>query len=83
MLNVLLIAPLFFELLSNIPKKKSNSSEEPNSDDDFISMESFRTNDLPKSTNGNKDLQAHCVVFSVLMYFKMTLIMTKRKQVVF
>ena len=83
MLNVLLSAPLFFQLFSDIAKQKSNSSEDPNSDDDFISTKSFRTNDVPKSTNGNTDLQAHCVAFSVLMYFKMTLRMMKRKQVVF
>ena len=83
MSNVLLGAHLFFQLFSDIAKQKSNSSEDPNSDDDFISTKSFRTNDVPKSTNGNTDLQAHFVALSVLMYFKTTLRMMKRKQVVF
>ena len=83
MLNVLLSAPLFFQLFSDIAKQKSNSSEDPNSDDNFFSTKSFRTNDFPKSTDGNTDLQSYCVSFLVLMYFKMTLRMMKRKQVVF
>ena len=40
------------------------------------------TNDVPKSTNGNTDLQVHCVVFLELVYFKTTPKMIKRKQVV-
>ena len=66
MLDVLLSTLLFFQLISDIAKQKWNSSEDPNSDDDFISTESFRTNDVPKSTNGNTDLRVHCVAFSVL-----------------
>ena len=66
MLNVLLSTLLFFQLVSDIARQKSNSSEDPNSDDEFISMEPFPTNDVPKSTDGNTNLQAHCVAFSVL-----------------
>ena len=66
MLHVLLSTLLFFQLLSDIAKQKSNSSEDPTSDDDFISTKSSRTNDVPKSADGNTDLQAHCVAFSVL-----------------
>ena len=66
MLHVLLSTLLFFQLLSDIAKQKSNSSKDPSSDDDFILTKSFRTNDVPKSTDGNTDLQAHCVAFSVL-----------------
>ena len=66
MLHVLFRTLLFFQLLSDILKQKSNSKEDPSSDDDFISAKSFRTNDVPKSTDGNTDLQAHCVAFSVL-----------------
>ena len=65
MLHVLFRTLLFFQLLSDILKQKSNSKEDPSSDDDFISTKSFRTNDVPKSTDGNTDLQAHCVAFSV------------------
>ena len=82
-LNVILSAPLFLKLFSYIAKQKPNSCDNPNGDDDFISTKSFHTNDVPKSTNGNTNLQVHCVAFSVLMYFKMTLRMMKRKQVVF
>ena len=57
MLHVLLSTLLFFQLLSDIAKQKPNSREDPSSDDDFIST---------KSTDGNTDLQAHCVAFSVL-----------------
>ena len=64
MLNVLLSAPLFFQLFSDIAKQKSNSSEDPNSDDDFISTKSFRTNDVPKSANGNTLAGALRRVFS-------------------
>ena len=73
MLHVLLSTLLFFQFLSDIAKQKSNSSEDPSSDDDFVSMKSFRTNDVPKSTAGNTDLQAHCIAFQcyLLMYFKM------------
>ena len=39
------------------------------------------TNDVPKSINGNTDLQVHCVVFLELVYFKTTPKMMKRKQV--
>ena len=46
-------------------------------------MKSFGTNDVPKSTNGNTELQAQCVAFSVLTYFKRTLTMMKRKQIDF
>ena len=66
MLHVLLSTLLFFQLLSDIAKQKSKSSEDPSSDDGFISTKSFRTNDVPKSTDGNTDFQAHCVAFSVL-----------------
>ena len=66
MLNVLLSTLLFFQLVSDIVRQKSNSSEDPNSDDEFISTESFPTNDVPKSTDGNTHLQVHCVASSVL-----------------
>ena len=79
MLNVLLSACFFLYLVSVIAKQKSNSSEEPNSDDDSVSTESFCTNDVPKSTNDNANLQAHCALFSVIMQFKMTLRMMKKK----
>ena len=39
------------------------------------------TNDVPKSINGNTDLQVHFVVFLELVYFKTTPKMMKRKQV--
>ena len=58
-------------------------SEDPNSDDDFISTKSFPINDVPKSGDSYTDLQTHCVAFSVLMYFKMTQRMIRRKQVSF
>ena len=83
MLNVLLNACLFLYLVSVIAKQKSNSSEEPNSDDDSVSTESFRTNDVPKSTNDNANLQAHWALLSVTVYFKMILRMMKRKQINF
>ena len=60
MLNILLSACLLFCLVPVIAKQKSNSSEEPNSDDDPVSTERFRTNDIPKSTNDNANLQVHC-----------------------
>ena len=66
MLHVLLSTLLFFQLLSDIAKQKSSSSEDLTSDDDFISTKSSRTNDVPKSADGDTDLQAHCVAFSVL-----------------
>ena len=66
MLYVLLRTLLFFQLLSNIVKQKSQSNEDTSSDDDSVSTKSFRTNEVPKSTDGNTDLQAHCVAFSVL-----------------
>ena len=66
MLHALLSTLLSFQLLSDIAKQKSTSSEDPSSDDDFIATKSFRTNDVLKSTDGNTDLQAHCVAFSVL-----------------
>ena len=66
MLHVLLSTLLFFQLLSDIAKQKSNSSEDPSSDDDFISTKSFRTSDVPKSADGNTDVHAHCVAFLVL-----------------
>ena len=66
MLYVLLSTLLFFQLISDIAKQTSNSSEDPKSDDELISTEAFRTNDFPKSTDGNTDLQTHCVASSVL-----------------
>ena len=67
MLNVLLSAGFFLYLVSVIAKQKSNSSQEPNSDDDSASTESFRTNDVPKSINDNANLQAHCALRSLIM----------------
>ena len=67
----------YFQISQNM------QSEDPNSDDDFISTKSFPINDVPKSGDSYTNLQTHCVAFSVLMYFKMTQRMIRRKQVSF
>ena len=67
MLNVLKRSS-FLLLVSDIAKKKSNSSEESGNPDD--STKYFYTNDFPKSGNGNAELQEYCVAFSVIKQFK-------------